>query len=98
MGEPGLRSTRSWPHLLGHDTEMKRKIAGIASAVLVVAFQLQLLTFLSTLFVQNKTVWPVFYYTFWILIIGSAIFSFPKDRPWPVVLLCGVLLAMTACY
>ena len=98
MGEPGLRSTPGWPHLLGHETETKRKIAGAASAILVIAFQLQLLTFLSPLFVQNKTVWPVFYYSFWILIIGAAIFSFPKDRPWPVVLLCGALIALTTCY
>jgi O-Antigen ligase len=77
---------------------MKKEIAGTASAMLVIAFQLQLLTFFSPLFVQNKTIWPASYYAFWIFIIGSTAFSYPKERPWPVMLLCGALIAMTSWY
>jgi hypothetical protein len=77
---------------------MKKEIAGTASAILVIAFQLQLLTFFSPLFVQNKTIWPTFYYAFWIFIIGSTAFSYPKERPWPAMLLCGALIAMTLWY
>lgn len=97
-GELRLRHIASWPHLLGRDSRMKKEIAGVASALLVIAFQLQLLTFFSPFLVQSKTIWPIFYYAFWIFIIGATVLSFPKARPWPVVVLCGALIAMSLWY
>ena len=68
------------------------------SLVLIVAFQLQLLPFFSSWLVTNKTVWPIVYYSFWVLIVtvtgASLLLPGVLRRSMPVIVLGSVLMAL----
>lgn len=72
------------------------------SLVLIVAFQLQLFSFVTPWFVSNKTIWPIVYYSFWALIIAasgaSLLLPGVLRRSLPVIIVGSALMALALFY
>jgi hypothetical protein len=71
-----------------------RLTAVTLTAILIVAFQLQLLPFFSSLFVNNRLFWPIIYYGYWSLVIGLTLVILATQRSifhrsLPILVVCA---------
>jgi hypothetical protein len=77
-----------------------RVTAGALGCLFVVAFQLQLVPFFQRLFVNEKTFWPIIYYSCWTLVIVTTLLLLILQRSilmrvLPVLAVCAASAALT---
>jgi hypothetical protein len=77
-----------------------RLTAATLVAILIVAFQLQLLPFFSRLFVDNRLFWPIIYYGYWSLVIGLTLVILAIQRSifhrsLPILVVCALVAGLT---
>jgi O-Antigen ligase len=106
--DPGARSDQTgaatWgPGCGGVPPSLRiRNIAILCSLVLIVAFQLELLSFFYSSLSSNTHLWPIAYRGLWLLIViaTTACLLIPSvlRQSWPIGVFGACLLALTLCH